>query len=118
MSETFGYSKIVTFVYSNQTAFMTPNQTQQIIMHLLPYQPTRIGVFGSYARGDNRPDSDLDILVSFGVPMDLLKLMQAWDALEDALGLRVDLVTENALKQSDVRVQQSISSDLQVIYEV
>ncbi|GAB4011248.1 nucleotidyltransferase family protein [Spirosoma sp. KCTC 42546] len=97
---------------------MTPQQTQQIITHLLPYQPTRIGVFGSYARGDNKPDSDLDLLVNFGVPMDLIKLMNVWDTLEDALGVHIDLVTENALKRSNPRVQESIASDLQVIYEV
>lgn len=97
---------------------MTPQQTQQIITHLLPYQPTRIGVFGSYARGDNKPDSDLDLLVTFGIPMDLIKLMNVWDSLEDALGVHIDLVTENALKRSNPRVQESIASDLQVIYEV
>lgn len=97
---------------------MTPEQTQQIIKNLLPYQPTRIGLFGSYARGDNKPGSDLDIMVSFGIPMDLIKLMKAWDSLEDALGVRIDLVTENALKQANPLVQQSIFSDLRVIYEV
>lgn len=97
---------------------MTPQQTHQIITHLLPYQPTRIGVFGSYARGENKPDSDLDLLVTFGIPMDLIKLMKVWDSLEDALGIPVDLVTENALKRANTRVQESIASDLQVIYEV
>ncbi len=97
---------------------MTLDQTQQIINHLLPYQPTRIGIFGSYARGENKPGSDLDILVSFGMPMDLIKLMNVWDSLEDALGVRVDLVTENALKHSNPRVQSSIASDLRMIYEI
>lgn len=97
---------------------MTPAQTQQIITHLLPYQPNRIGIFGSYARGQNQPSSDLDILVDFGVPMDLIKFMEVWDSLEDSLGVRIDLVTEDALKRTNQRVRDAISTDLRIIYEV
>ncbi len=35
----------------------------RLISHLLSYQPLRVGVFGSYARGEQTRDSDLDILI-------------------------------------------------------
>lgn len=54
----------------------------------------RIGFFGSYARGEQRPDSDLDLLVDF----DPEKLsfdfyMELTFYLEDLLGISVDLLT-------------------------
>jgi predicted nucleotidyltransferase len=41
-------------------------QKQQILSHLQPYRPIRVGIFGSYARNEQRPESDLDILIPFG----------------------------------------------------
>jgi hypothetical protein len=57
----------------------------------------RLGLFGSAARGDGRPDSDLDFVVQFEAKtfdayMDLLSL------LEKLLDSRVDLVLEDAIK--------------------
>jgi predicted nucleotidyltransferase len=43
---------------------ITSSQKQIIIDHLKPLRPFRIGVFGSYARSENKLDSDLDILIS------------------------------------------------------
>jgi predicted nucleotidyltransferase len=95
----------------------TAEQNQKILNYLIPYHPTKIGVFGSYSRGENRKDSDLDLLVSFETALDLFKFMRIWDDLETLLGLKIDLVTENALKTSNARVQKSISDDLRLIYE-
>lgn len=55
-------------------------------------------VFGSTARGDNRPDSDVDILVRFDKVRGLFAFIGAKQALEDALGKRVDLVEMGALR--------------------
>ena len=92
-------------------------QNQQIIDYLLPYQPTKIGIFGSVARGQQNTDSDLDILVNLSASIDLFKFMEIWDNLEDLLAIKIDLVTENALKTSNKRVQNSIANDLILIYE-
>jgi len=70
----------------------------RVISLLKPHNPLRIGVFGSYARGENSVESDLDLLVSFKDPIGLLKLVQIQHELEDKLGLSVDLVTENSVK--------------------
>ncbi len=56
-------------------------------------------IFGSRARGDYRPDSDLDILVEFDQPIGL-EFVSLHDLLEEWLGIKVDLVSKNAVKSS------------------
>ena len=95
---------------------MIDNQIQnQVINTLLPYEPFRIGVFGSYARGENNENSDLDILISFKRKISLLKLVQIQQELSDKLGIKVDLVTENGLKNP--RLKNYIKKDLISIYQ-
>ena len=95
----------------------TQEQNTRIINCLLPYNPTKIGVFGSFARGQNMPNSDLDLLVNFNISLDLFKFMKIWDDLEESLNLKIDLVTDNALKSSNKIVQKSINKDIVIIYE-
>ncbi|OWY16778.1 hypothetical protein C7N43_30060 [Sphingobacteriales bacterium UPWRP_1] len=85
-----------------------------IIAVLLPYLPSKIGIFGSYARNENKEGSDLDILISLRKPISLLKLVQLQQTLTDDLGIPVDLVTENSLKNP--RLKQFIYNDLVTIY--
>lgn len=51
----------------------------------------RIGIFGSYARGESREESDIDIVVEIEKP-DLFHLIGIKQAIEEALGIRVDIV--------------------------
>ena len=57
-----------------------------------------IGVFGSYARGEERPDSDIDILVEFTEPVGFFAFLDVEEYLEKILNNNVDLVTKKALK--------------------
>jgi uncharacterized protein len=58
----------------------------------------RLGIFGSTARGDAGPDSDVDALVVFRPSERTLdNLLAVGDALEEAFQRRVDLVTEDSL---------------------
>ena len=57
-----------------------------------------LGVFGSYVRHEADPDSDLDILVTFDEVPSLLTFLALENYLTDLLGVRVDLVMEDALK--------------------
>lgn len=61
------------------------------------FKVSSIAVYGSYARGDQREGSDVDILVAFREPVGLLFIHLA-NYLEDLLGLKVDLVTKNGIK--------------------
>ncbi len=64
------------------------------------YGIKKIGVFGSRLRGDNRTDSDLDVLIELEKPyrIDLLKFIELEQNLSDEIGLKVDLVLKENLK--------------------
>jgi len=81
-----------------------------IINHLKIYNPLKVGIFGSFARGDNKKGSDIDILVEFKNPPSLLTLIRLENELSEILGSKVDLVTTGALKNK--RVMDSIKKDL------
>jgi uncharacterized protein len=56
-----------------------------------------IGLFGSYIRGEQKPDSDIDILVTID-NFTFAKYAELWDFLEDNFGCKVDLVPEPDLR--------------------
>jgi len=62
------------------------------------YPIRSMGVFGSYVRGEQREDSDVDVLVELGDDMDLIAYAGLQIELSDALGLAVDLVEREALR--------------------
>ena len=55
-------------------------------------------IFGSTVRGENKPESDIDILVEFNGPATFDDYMDLKIFLEDILGKQIDLVTTKALK--------------------
>jgi len=55
-------------------------------------------IFGSVARGEARPDSDVDVLVEYDHPVGLFEFVRLKRRLEDILGRPVDMTTEDALK--------------------
>jgi predicted nucleotidyltransferase len=60
---------------------------------------TKIAVFGSYARGEEMPGSDIDILVEFSKTKSLLTLVRIERELSYILGVKVDLLTEASINQ-------------------
>ena len=64
------------------------------------YGVKKIGLFGSYSRGQQSKESDADILVSFNRDIDLFDFIDLREHLENCLGVKVDLVMESALKPS------------------
>ena len=87
----------------------------RLLSFLLPYRPLRVGIFGSYARGEQNQESDLDILIQFRDRMSLLRLVQIEQGLSDELGIPIDLVTENSLRNPRLKIY--IYKDLITIYE-
>lgn len=57
---------------------------------LQKYGVTRLGVFGSVARGQATPQSDVDVIVE--MPPDLFQMVHLRDDLEEVLGAPVDLI--------------------------
>jgi predicted nucleotidyltransferase len=77
---------------------MLSQEQKNIIQQILaPFAPERIGIFGSVAREEAKPDSDLDILVNFTKRLTLLDLIDLEQQLSESLHCKVDLVTEGAL---------------------
>ncbi|WP_107666568.1 nucleotidyltransferase family protein [Cyanothece sp. BG0011] len=58
-----------------------------------------LSLFGSVAREEAGPNSDVDFLVEFNRPGGLFQLLRVQHYLEDILGCSVDLGTETALKE-------------------
>jgi len=87
----------------------------RIINYLRPFGPERIGIFGSFARKEDTPDSDIDILVKFKETISLLELAQIHRELSQILGKEVDLVTESSIKNE--RLKKYIYNDLKIIFE-
>lgn len=95
---------------------MNKSEIHNTIVHFFrKYDPERVSVFGSYARNEFNRDSDIDILVKFKKTRSLLQLVEMEIQLSDELGIKVDLITEGALKNE--LVKSDISKDLKVIYK-
>ncbi|AAM03554.1 TPA: nucleotidyltransferase [Methanosarcina acetivorans] len=62
------------------------------------YKVSYLGIFGSYVRGEQGPESDLDILVEFEEAPGFFEYIQLEDYLSEILGVKVDLVMKSALK--------------------
>ena len=75
------------------------------------YPLRTLAVFGSVSRGDNGPESDVDIIVEFTQPVGM-EFIDLAHELEDMLGVKVDLVTRQAIKE---RYFKYIESDLQYV---
>lgn len=79
------------------------------------YGVTKIGVFGSYVRGEQKADSDLDILISLCNPphISLLGLIDLQHYLSDLLGLKVDIALKDNLKK---RIGRHILQEVETIW--
>ncbi len=72
------------------------SDAKQELMHR--YGVTRLALFGSIARDEAHPDSDVDIVVAFDGPATSKRYFGVQFYLEDKLGCRIDLVTEKAMR--------------------
>ena len=74
----------------------------------------RVALFGSFARGEADPKSDIDLIVDFLRPTGFLALVKLERELSEALGRKVDLLTERAISP---HLRERILEEQQVIYE-
>ena len=82
---------------------------------LRAYGIRKASVFGSVSRGEERPDSDVDLLVELGPEsMDLIEYIGLKHKLEDTLDKDVDLVTEGNINR---HMEPYIRPELKIIYE-
>lgn len=75
---------------------------------------TRIRVFGSASRGEERPDSDIDLIVDFGSPKGFFEVIRLEDQLQAFFGRPVDVVTEPGLSPL---LRRSILNSASVLFD-
>jgi len=78
------------------------------------YEPLVIGLFGSYARNESTPESDLDVLIEFGTKINLLEIIGLEQELSEALGVKVDLVTTRSLNK---KILKHIEKDIIFLHD-
>ena len=80
---------------------LVSDRRDQVMAVAARHHANRVRVFGSVARGDDRPDSDIDLLVDFAPDSSLFDLMRMARELEELLGHPVDVVSAGGLKDRD-----------------
>lgn len=81
---------------------------QQILDLVAQYHASNVRIFGSVARGEARPDSDIDILVDFGPNTGLFSIVALEESLSKLLHFPIDLGDPKSLKP---HVQPSVAKD-------
>lgn len=84
------------------------------IVHLLKNKGAKkIAVFGSYVRGEENPESDIDIIVEFSDRKSLMDIVGIERELSEELGIKVDLLTEKSISPYLIG---AIRKEMEVIY--
>lgn len=86
---------------------------EQIILSLKEEGATRVAIFGSYARGEEQPGSDVDVIVEFSERKSLLQLVRIERELREVLGTKVELLTENSISPYLI---DRVKDEMEVIY--
>ncbi|MCY3998061.1 MAG: nucleotidyltransferase domain-containing protein [Flavobacteriaceae bacterium] len=86
--------------------------SQMIVDSMKPYHLTKIGVFGSVARGEERTDSDVDIAYSFDGHFGFFELEDLIEDLEKKLNRKMDLVDFDFLNPP---IKEDILNDMIVL---
>ena len=96
---------------------MSTQDIKTIIAEYFKTQPVlKAWLFGSFARGEETPDSDIDIIVEFdhSTPIGLFAYARMWRELKEKLGRDVDLVEDGTMRPL---IAEDANFDRQLIYE-
>lgn len=95
---------------------MSPNIINSLRIFFATEPVEKAWIFGSYARGEETPESDIDILVRYtkDTCLGLFGIAKLTEKLENLLGKRVDLVEEDTLYP---RVAKFVNSEKIQVYE-
>jgi uncharacterized protein len=80
---------------------LVESRREQVMAIAARHHASRVRLFGSAARGEDRPDSDIDLLVDFDQGSSLFDLIRMSRELETLLGRAVDVVSAGGLKSRD-----------------
>lgn len=80
---------------------LVESRREEVMAIAARHQASRVRLFGSVARGEDGPDSDIDLLVDFDQGSSLFDLIRMSRELEALLGRAVDVVSAGGLKSRD-----------------
>ena len=86
---------------------------EKLVQMLKNQGARKIAVFGSYARSTEKPGSDIDVIVEFSGRKSLLELVRMQRELSEALGIKVDLLTEKSISPYLIN---TIRREMRLIY--
>ena len=86
---------------------------KRIVEILKKHGAIKIEIFGSYARGEATSESDIDLIVDFENRKSLLELVGIEQEIEDAVGIKIDLLTGNSISPY---ILERIKKDRKVIW--
>ncbi|KFD42495.1 hypothetical protein HX99_04300 [Peptococcaceae bacterium SCADC1_2_3] len=86
---------------------------EKIVQALKNQGARKIAIFGSYVRGEEKPESDIDVIVEFSGRKSLLELVRIERELSEVLGIKVDLLTEKSISPYLI---DTIRKEMEVIY--
>jgi predicted nucleotidyltransferase len=92
---------------------MSQDINDKIVNYLKRFKPRRIGIFGSYAREEDTPQSDIEILIDFSEQVTLFDLGGIKYDLTEMLNRPVDIVTEKGINK---HIRDNIYKDLKIIF--
>ena len=95
---------------------------QELINKLTPifekYPIKRAALFGSYARGEQNSESDVDIILELDYSSESSEYFYVfWDEIEEILMIKVDIVTLGSLESAPERFRKRILSEMRYVYE-
>ena len=88
--------------------------SKKVTSILKRYGAKEISIFGSYASGEEKKTSDLDIIVEFSERKNLFDIVGIEQELSEALGIKVDLLTEKSISPYLI---DRIKKEMLVIYQ-
>ena len=95
---------------------------QELINKLIPifeqYPIKRAALFGSYARGEQTSESDLDLLLDYEFSSELPDFLDFWDELDRVMGIKSDVLTLCSLDTTPKRFRERILREARYIYEI
>jgi len=98
----------------NRSKIATNIIFKKVTSILASYGAKKISIFGSYARGEANPESDIDIIVEFSEGKTLLDIVGIEQELSEALSIKVDLLTQKSISPYLV---DRIKKEMVVIHE-
>jgi predicted nucleotidyltransferase len=86
---------------------------KSIVNYLKKEGSEKVAIFGSYVKDEEKPDSDIDVLVTFSFTKSLFELARMERELSEKIGIKVDLLTMNSISPY---IRDTVKKEMKVVY--